>query len=122
MVPAAIIFGLLFLLGAAVQYNDPDPFTWMLVYLSASIASFVRAIGRLPRAVPAVVGGAALAWAATLAPDVLSRGEFMNMFGAWEMANTRVEEAREFWGLIVIAGWMAVLTAFPRAPVRRYRT
>jgi hypothetical protein len=47
----------------------------------------------------------------------------MTMFGAWEMANTAVEEAREFWGLIMIAGWMAVLTAFPRAsPVRRYRT
>jgi len=123
MVPAAIIFGLLFLLGAAVQYNDPDPLSWVSVYLAASIASFVHAVGGLPRAVPAVVGVCALAWAATLAPDVLSRGEFINMFGAWEMANTGVEEAREFWGLIVIAGWMAVLTAFPRASrVHRYRT
>jgi hypothetical protein len=123
MVAAAIIFGLLFLLGAAVQYNDPDPLGWVLVYLAASIASFVRAMGRLPRTVPAVVGVCALAWAATLAREVLRRGEFINMFGAWEMASTGVEEAREFWGLVIIAGWMAVLTAFPRAsPVHRYRT
>jgi hypothetical protein len=123
MVPAAFIFGLLFLLGAAVQYNDPDPLGWVLVYLAASIASFVRAMGRLPRAVPAVVGVCALVWAGTLAREVLGRGEFTSMFGAWEMANAGVEEAREFWGLIIIAGWMAVLTAFPRgSPVRRYRT
>lgn len=119
---ASIIVGLLSLLGAAVQYNDPDPLSWVLVYLAASIASFVRAMGRLPRAVPAVVGVCALVWAGTLAPAVLSRGEFITMFGAWEMANAGIEEAREFWGLVVIAGWMAVLTAFPRAsPVRRWR-
>jgi hypothetical protein len=123
MVAASIIFGLLFLLGAAVQYNDPDPLSWVLVYVAASIASFARAVGRLPRAVPAVVGVCALAWAATLAPEVLSRGAFINMFGAWEMANTGIEISREFWGLIIVAAWMAALTAFPRASrVHRYRT
>ena len=115
MVAASVTFGLLFLLGAAVQYNDPDPLRWMLIYLAASLASLVRAMGRLPRAVSAVVGLTALAWAATLAPQVLQRGEFTSMFGAWEMANAGVEEAREFWGLMMIAGWMAVVTAFPRA-------
>ena len=117
---ASIILGLLFLLGAAVQYNDPDPFSWVVIYLAASLASFVRAIGRLPRAVPAVVGLCAFAWAATLAPHVLGRAEFTSMFGAWEMANTSIETSREFWGLILIAGWMAALTAFPR-PSREHR-
>src|SRR5688500_10178152 len=105
----AIICGLLFLLGAVVQYNDTDPVRWVLIYLAASIVSFVRAVGRVPRAMPAVVGICALVWAGTLAPQVLSRGEFTSMFGAWEMANAGIEEAREFWGLIVISGWMAVL-------------
>jgi hypothetical protein len=120
---ASIILGLLFLLGAGVQFNDPDPFNWVVIYLAASVASFGRAMGRLPRAVPAVVGLIALAWAATLAPQVLGRGEFTSMFGAWEMANTGIEISREFWGLVVIAGWMAALTAFPRpSRVHRYRS
>jgi hypothetical protein len=120
---AAIVFGLLFLLGAVVQYNDPDPLLWVAIYLAASLASFGRAMGRLPRAVPAVVGLMALGWAATLAPQVLGRGEFTSMFGAWEMANTDIEMSREFWGLIMIAAWMAVLMAFPQAGrTHRYRS
>jgi hypothetical protein len=120
---AAVIFGLLFLLGAAVQYNDPDPLGWALMYLAASGTSFAAAWGRLPRAVPMVVAVVALAWAALLAPGVLGRGGFAAMFGAWEMANTGVEEAREFWGLVIIAGWMAALAAVRRpGRPRPYRT
>ena len=120
---AAIVFGLLFLLGAVVQYNDPDPLGWMLIYLAAALASLARAMGRLPRAVPAVVGLMALGWAAPLAPQVLGRGEFTSMFGAWEMADSGIEMSREFWGLMMIAAWMAVLTVFHRASrTHRYRS
>ena len=120
---AAIVFGLLFLLGAVVQYNDPDPLGWMLIYLAAALASLARVKGRLPRAVPAVVGVCALAWATTLASEVLGRGEFTSMFGAWEMADSGIEMSREFWGLMMIAAWMAVLTVFHRASrTHRYRS
>ena len=120
---AAVIFGLLFVLGAVVQYNDPDPLGWALMYTAAAATSFAAPWGRLPRAVPMVVAVVALAWAATLAPRVFQHGEFASMFGGWEMANTGVEESREFWGLVIIAGWMAALTLFPRTGrPPRYRT
>jgi hypothetical protein len=32
------------------------------------------------------------------------------MFGAWEMKDTGVEESREMYGLLIVAGWMVVLT------------
>jgi hypothetical protein len=110
----ALIFGLLFLVGAAVQYNDPDPLRWAAIYLAAAVTSFAAALGRLTRPVPILVGIVALIWAAMLAPRVFEHGEFASMFSGWEMANTEVEESREFWGLLIIAGWMAVLTAFHR--------
>jgi hypothetical protein len=114
MVAAAVIVGLLFVLGAAVQHNDPDPLRWALIYLAAAATSFTAALRRLPQGVPLVVGICALAWAAALAPQVLGLAEFAAMFRSWEMADIHVEESREFWGLAIIAGWMVVLSVFHR--------
>jgi len=122
MVAAAVIFGLLFLVGAAVQYNDPDPLRWALIYLAAAVVSFAAVLGKSHRAVPVLIGICALTWAATLAPEVLGRAEFAAMFRSWEMADIHIEQSREFWGLLIIAGWMGALTAFPQAArLRRYR-
>jgi hypothetical protein len=32
------------------------------------------------------------------------------MFGAFEMESAAIEESREMYGLLLVAGWMAVLT------------
>jgi hypothetical protein len=94
----------LFIFAAAVQYNDPDPWRWMAVYLTAA-AACAGAFFNRNRALPAAVGLAALAWAAALAPRV----PFSGLFARWEMKDAAVEESREFWGLVVVAGWMAAL-------------
>lgn len=106
---ANVVMAVLFAFGAAVQYNDPDPLRWMAVYLAAAAACVLAALGRLPRLVPVVVGLIALAWAAMLAPHVLGRVGMGEMVEAWEMKDARVEEGRETYGLLIIAGWMAVL-------------
>ena len=122
MVTATIVFAVLFLLGAAVQYNDPDPLRWILIYLAAAGTSSLAAFRSVPRSVPVAVGIVALAWAATLAPEIVGRGDFFAMFRGWEMASVDIEESREFYGLLIIAFWMAVLTAVPAAArVQRYR-
>jgi hypothetical protein len=51
----------------------------------------------------------AMAWAATIAPRVLGRTPFLDMFEAFEMRDLGVEESREMYGLAVVAAWMAVL-------------
>ena len=99
----------LFVFAATVQYNDPDPLRWIAIYLAAALACALAVAGRLRWPVPALVALAALAWAATLAPGVLGRVGPGEMFGAWEMRDAAVEEARESYGLLLVAAWMGVL-------------
>jgi len=99
----------LFVFAAAVQYNDPDPLRWMAIYLAAAAACVLAVLRRLPRWLPAMVGLAALVWAATLSPHVLGRVGMGEMVQAWEMKDVRVEEGREMYGLLIVVGWMAVL-------------
>jgi hypothetical protein len=103
------LLGALFLLGAVVQYNDPDPLRWAAIYLVAAIACGLAATGRGHWAVPAGVGAVAAAWAATLAPSVLGQVVPSELVGAWEMKDARVEVGREMYGLLIIAAWMAVI-------------
>jgi hypothetical protein len=100
---------LLFLLGAAVQYNDPDPLRWIAIYAAAAVACALGAARRLPRWLPIVTGATALISAVTLAPGAFPNVRIPEMFAAWEMANTRIEEAREMYGLLLIAIYMGVL-------------
>jgi hypothetical protein len=106
---ANCLLGALFLLGAVVQYNDPDPIRWAAIYLAAAMACVLAAIGRRHWALPAAVGVVAAAWAATLAPSVVGNVVPGELVGAWEMKDARVEVGREMYGLLIIAAWMAVL-------------
>ena len=100
---------LLFTFGAVVQVNDPDPARWIAVYALAAATCLLSLLRRLHWTLPALLGAATLAWAATLAPGVLGRVPFGEMFGAFEMRSVGVEESREMYGLLIIAAWMAVL-------------
>jgi len=100
---------LLFTLGAVVQVNDPDPARWIAVYALAAAACLLSLLRRLHWALPALLCAVVLAWAATLAPRVVGRVPFREMFGAFEMRSVGIEESREMYGLLIIAAWMAVL-------------
>lgn len=50
------LFALLFGLGAAVQYNDPDSLAWIIIYLGAALVSLLFALGKLNGLIP-LVGG-----------------------------------------------------------------
>jgi hypothetical protein len=114
------LFAALFLLGAAVQYNDPDPLRWMAIYLGAAVSCVLAALGRTRWPLPAVVGLIALVWAAVLASDVLGAVRPGELVGAWEMKDARVELGREMYGLFIIAAWMGVIvvTELRRRPRR----
>jgi uncharacterized membrane protein len=110
----AVLFGI----AAALQYNDPDPFRWMAIYGLAGLACLLALAGRLPRTAAVVIGLAALVWAATLAPGVVGRVSFWELFESLAMKSEPVEEAREMGGLFLVAAWMAVL-ALRGAPAHR---
>ena len=117
---ADAVMMLLFLFGASVQFNDPDPVRWIAIYTLAGVACLLSLLRRLHWAFPALLALVAISWAATLSPHVLGRVPFGDMFGAWEMKNVDVEESREMYGLLIIALYMVVLTIRARRtrPVR----
>ena len=113
------LFLLLFAFSVVVQVNDPDPLRWIAIYGAAAIACLVG--GQLHWLVPVAIGLVALVWAGTIAPGVIGRVRFLEMFQEFEMKSRGVEESREMYGLLLVTGWMAVLAhrAFWRN--RRYR-
>ena len=100
--------GALFVFAAAVQYNDPDPYLWALLYLASAGVSFASV--RMPGAwkAAAAVAAVALIWAATLVPEVL-RTSFPELFQSWAMMSKEMEEGREFVGLVMVAVWASYL-------------
>lgn len=106
---ANAVMTLMFLASVVVQYNDPDPLSWMLVYGGAALASGLELVRRAPGWLPAVTGLGALGWAATIAPRVFGKIPFGDMFGAFEMKNTGIEESREMYGLLLVAIWMGAV-------------
>jgi hypothetical protein len=105
---------LVFAFSTAVQVNDPDPLRWVAVYGLAAVVCLLSLAGRVPWWPPALLCLVALALAATLAPRVLGRVPLRDMFGAFEMRDTGVEESREMYGLLIVAAWMAVVAARAR--------
>jgi len=110
-----------FLFSVAVQYNDPDPARWMLIYGLAALACVLKLLGRLRWYLPAAVGATAFGWAASLVPGVIGKTTFGEMFQSFHMINALVEEAREMGGLLIVAGWMGVLV-FVSKPDRTAET
>lgn len=100
---------LAFLFSVVVQFNDPDASTWIAIYGLAAAACGLELSGRGNLGMAGATGIVALAWALQLAPGVIGDVPFGSMFGDWEMQDVGIEESREMYGLLIVAGWMAVL-------------
>ena len=98
-----------FLLCVVVQYNDPDPLGWSLIYSAAALNCLFAARWRFHWSMPALVIVVALVAAGTLAPNVIGKVSFGDIFASVRMKSIEVEQAREFGGLFIIATWMTVL-------------
>ena len=109
----AAVFSLLFLFAAAVQYNDPDPFGWIAIYLAAAASCLITVLRRADGWLAAATAAAALVWASTLAPLGLQVPP-ASLFAEWEMQDERIEIAREMYGLLIVAAVCAPLAFFQR--------
>lgn len=90
-----------------VQFNDPDPAAWVAVYVAAGLVAFLSLRARLPWLVAAIISALTLVWAFTIAPRVIGNVPFADMFGAFEMRNTGIEESREMYGLLALGIYTA---------------
>jgi hypothetical protein len=113
------LFLLLFAFSVVVQVNDPDPLRWIAIYSVAGLACLMAE--HLHWFVFSAIGIVALAWATTLAPNIIGRVPFLEMFQEFEMKSAAVEESREMYGLLLIAGWMTVLAVRAFSRSRRAR-
>jgi predicted permease len=102
------IFCFLFIVFAALQYNDPDPYIWVPIYLYAAVLCYQAAKGKFyPIAYLAgilVYAG----YAAFLFFDKTGVLDWMDEHHAESMVQTMkaekpwIEESREFFGLVIL--------------------
>ncbi len=102
----------IFLLSAIVQYNDPDPLLWIVVYSIAALVSYLAFSPRLEKRLPLYLGILAFGWAVCHLPDVWGRVSIGEIFQSIEMKTIAVEKAREMGGLLIIGTWMFYLYSY----------
>lgn len=103
-----IFFCIVFILFAAVQYNDPDPYVWMPIYLYTAVLCWLAFRNKF-------FPGAYLLGIAVYAAYAIYK--FFDQNGVWtwitkhheaNIASTMkaeqpwIEETREFFGLIIL--------------------
>lgn len=111
----ALFFGLLFILFAGFQYNDPDPEVWIPIYGLAAAACFMAYVG---------IGQwwffAAMAAIYVVAAIYQWPPKFEGfLFSEVGMRSLNIELAREAGGLAICAVVMVVLAVLMRQPIRR---
>ena len=92
-----VFFLIMFVVFAALQYNDPDPVRWMFAYLSAAFLSFLAYKGRLVSYIALSATGIFLIAAYYQWPP-----QFDGVTGNMD-ADPFIELARESLGLIICA-------------------
>ena len=102
----------LFLFAAALQWNDPDPLLWMLLYSLAAGLSLLAAAGHFwfgPSAAAAAVFTIGFVW---LAPSLVAADSAA--FASFAMREPEHELPREALGLALCAIWSAWLACYAR--------
>jgi hypothetical protein len=108
------LFLIIYLLSAAVQYNDPDGLLWATVYLCAAGMCSAKIHNRMQRWLPPALLATSLLWIGTLVPRLVGHTTLADIFASISMQNKAVEEAREIGGLCLIALWASVLSLHGR--------
>ena len=92
-----VIFGLLCLVSAILQYNDPDPLLWILIYGVTAFVSFAFAFSRISYLIPFIFGILFLIGTFYVFPETFEGFEI----GKGDIKN--IEEGREAFGLLILA-------------------
>jgi len=93
----SLIFTLLFIWAAYVQYNDPDALLWYAIYGVAAVASLFFYLGKLNSTVAIILSGIYFVGTVFLWPEkfegiTIGNGDIVN-----------IERGRESLGLLIVA-------------------
>lgn len=103
-----IFFLVVFLLSAILQYNDPDPYLWIPIYLYGALACWWALRGKYYPGMYAIGVIVFLAYAAMLFVeengvwDWATKHNAENIAGAMKAATPWIEDTREFGGLLLL--------------------
>jgi hypothetical protein len=109
-----LLFAVLFVLSAALQYNDPDPYLWMPIYLLGAFICYEAARGIFRKPLYLVGLGFYLAYAAYLFFDSNGVMSWMkehdreSLVQSMKATKPWIEETREFLGLGLLIGMLLV--------------
>jgi hypothetical protein len=107
-----IIFIVLFIIAAGLQYNDPDPWLWVPIYLYAAMLCFLTIRGRYN--VFMYLAGITFYSAYAIRLGLVGVRSWVREHDAENLVQTMkaekpwIEESREFFGLLIV---IAVLAA-----------
>jgi hypothetical protein len=102
------IFIFIFIVFAGLQYNDPDPYVWMPIYLYAALLCWLSIKGKFyPKAYWAgfVVYGSYAVYKMfdeNGLIDWIRKHHAENIAGTMKAETPWVEEPREFFGLVIV--------------------
>jgi hypothetical protein len=99
----ALVFGLIFLLFAYWQYNDPDPLWWITLYLVSAYAAYITFQGKYNLELFAVLAALYIAGAVTSWLQMTAWEGFVTEGEGLSMKSLNQELARESAGLAICA-------------------
>ncbi len=109
-----LVFIVVFILFAAVQYNDPDPYLWMPIYMYPAVLCYLALKNKFPKNAYLVGFVFFTAYAIYKMFDQNGVIDWIKYHQATSIAATMkaeqpwVEESREFFGLVIILVVMAI--------------
>ena len=109
-----LIFCFLFVVFAALQYNDPDPYLWVPIYMYTAVLCWLAARGRyylnayLAGMVVYVVYAIYKAFDANGLIDWIKFHNAANLAATMKAEQPWIEESREFFGLIILIAVLAI--------------
>jgi hypothetical protein len=110
--PFNITFAILFLGFAALQYNDPDPLVWVSIYMAMVAVCLLAFKQRNYKILNVILALVYIGYAAILSPALLTwwqstdRGLLFDDLA--KMQFPYIEETREFLGLMICLGVLAI--------------
>ncbi|MFC0771916.1 transmembrane 220 family protein [Terrimonas alba] len=120
-----IIFCILFLVSAGLQYNDPDPYVWIPIYLYGAVLCWLAFRNKFyPKAyILGIVAFAAYAlyyfFTGDGVLDWIQKHDAENIAATMKATKPWIEETREFFGLVILIAVLSINLIYAKAKRNR---